>query len=626
MGTWGVLFDRRFLPAFFTQFFGAFNDNFFKNALVILVTYQSASIFGLGPEIIVALSGAIFIVPFFLFSATAGQIADKLSKTKLMVSVKLCEVAIMGVAAYGFLSHQFAALLLALFLMGCHSAFFGPVKYSYLPQAFPKAGDLLAANALFQTGTFLAILLGTIGGGLIVAIKPLGELYVSLGAIGVAIIGLLFSLRVHPVPSPCPDLTIDWNPLAPTSKVIRDTMNDQNLFLSILGISWFWFFGAAMLSLFPIFCKSVLGADERVTTLFLALFSVGIGLGSMLAKKISGARIELGLVPFGSFGLSFFTLMLWASSPIRLPVPGADFLSLGSFVFQSWSWPICLALFGLSLSGGLFIVPLMTFIQEHGDPQKLSRIIASNNVLNAAAMVLAALLLMGFFAARISVPTIFFFLALMNLAVACFIYLRMPEFLLRFLALLLAHCIYRIHIRHGDRIPERGACILASNHVTYVDFLIIAACCRRPVRFVMDHTFQRLPLLGWLFRHGKVIVIAQAKENPLVLEQAFKAVAEELRAGHVVCIFPEGRLSRDGKLSPFRRGIQRALETTPVPVVPLALEGLWGSVFCKGKGLRDFFPGFRWRPSIEFRVGNVMQAHEVTPEKLQDQVGKLLLH
>lgn len=602
---------------------GGFNDNFFKNALVILITYQSASLWGFSSEQLVVLCGGLFILPYFLFSATAGQIADRLEKAQLIVAVKVFEIAIMAVAAYGFLHHQIGLLLIALFLMGVHSTIFGPVKYSYLPQLMHEESELIATNALFQMGTFLAILLGTISGGLAIASKPNGELITSIAAIALAILGLLFSLAVLPTGARNSKLKIDLNPITPTWHVFRETVKHRDVFLSILGISWFWFFGSAMLSLFPSYGKNVLHGSEHVVTFFLALFSIGIGAGSMLCQRLSGDRLEIGLVPFGSLGLTLFTFDLFFATP-NFSLPPGTFVSLSELLFQHGGWRIAIDMLGISISGGLFIVPLMTLIQQRGDKSLLSRIIASNNILNALAMVLAAILLMAFFAFGLSIPTIFAILAVINLLVMMIIYRVMPEFTLRFAQWIFAHSIYRIHAQNLEKIPEKGACVLICNHMSYVDWIIIQGCCRRPIRFVMDHMFLKIPFVGFLFRDAKVIPIAQARENAELKELAFKRVSEELRAGEVVCIFPEGKLSRDGKLNPFRGGIERILQDTPVPVVPIALDGLWDSIFSKNPDKSKFKNLYRWGKRLDFIVGDPMHPEEVSAASLDKRVRELL--
>lgn len=624
MSTMRLFQDRRFWPIFFTQLAGAFNDNFFKNALVILITFQSASLWGLSSAQLVVLAGGVFILPFFLFSATAGQLADRFEKRHLIIAVKIFELAIMGAAAYGFLTHHFSFLLGALFMMGMHSTLFGPVKYSYLPQLLDVEADLVAANAFFQSGTFLAILLGTISGGIAISLS-LGETITSISAITIAIVGFGFSLFVLPTCQGQRDLRIEWNPVTPTARVFRETFRNRQIFLAILGISWFWFYGAAMLSLFPGFGKTVVHGNEHVVTFFLALFSIGIGAGSLMCKRLSGDKLELGLVPFGSLGLTIFAVDLYFASPSREAAPDAA-ASLGflEFLASPGGFRIAVDLSLMAFSGGLYIVPLMTFVQQRANKTLLSRIIASNNILNSAAMVIASVLLMILLGMGWTIPALFLLLAGLNFLVALYIYRVMPEFTLRFVVWSLTHLIYRLRARGQQFIPEHGPCVLIANHITYVDWLFIQAFSRRPIRFVMDHMFLKLPLVGFLFRDAKVIPIAQAKENATLKEVAFQKVKAELEAGNLVCIFPEGRLTRDGKLGIFRGGIERVIQETPVPVVPIALTGLWDSVFSKNPGVSRV--GFlrNWGKRVDLAAGPAIPPAEVNVERLEREVRALL--
>lgn len=619
-----ILKERRFLSAFTTQFLGAFNDNFFKNALVILIAYRSVTVFGITPEKIIVIAGGIFILPFFLFSALAGKIADEVDKAQLMRWVKLFEVFIMLIAWMGFVTHAFGLLLFTLFLMGVHSSIFGPVKYSYLPRVMLTEGELLAANSLFQMGTFLAILLGTILGGVAVSYQPSGEFIAGLGGVIIAILGLVASLFVPSVkPLNSKRSSFTWNFWDPIFEVFRELRKDRTLFLSVIGVSWFWFFGAALLSILPTLGSKVLGASEGVTTSFLAVFSLGIGFGSILCKRLSGDRIELGLVPIGSIGLSLFSADLYFAT-LAIGPANAELSNFWSFLARSGAWRVLLDLLGLAVAGGLFIVPIMTLIQSRSNPGKVSRVIAGNNVMNSAAMVGAAIVLLVLLGSGISIAQIFLVLAVLNLIVAAYVYLLMPEFTLRFLAWILSRTIYQVKIHGLDNLPKSGSCFVAANHVSYVDWLFLFAASRRPIRFVMDHTFLKIPLLGWLFRHAKVIPIAQSKENPKLLDEAFAKISQELQLGNIVCIFPEGRLTRDGKLGVFRGGVQRALARDPVPVVPVALHGLWTSIFSRNPDVDRLRLWRSWRRPVTLTFGEPLLPEQASTEAIEAAVTKLL--
>src|SRR6266478_7682337 len=575
-----LLSERRFAPFFWTQFLGAANDNVYKNALVIFVAFQAATLTAISSNDLVNIAAAVFIAPFVLFSATAGQLADKYEKSRLIRFVKLFEIAIMVIGAIGFYRRDLPLLFLALGLMGVHSTIFGPVKYAILPQTL-KSDELVGGNGLIEMGTFVAILLGEIVGGLVIAIKPDGPLYAGATAIAIAVAGYVVSRGIPKTPSVAPDLRINWNPFTETWRNLRFAQGNRVVWLSMLGISWFWFYGATYLTQFANFRREVLGGDEHVATMMLAIFSVGIGAGSLLCERLSGHKVELGLVPFGSIGLSLFAIDLYFAS--RGLQPGG-LAGIEHFVSVHAHWRIVADLVLLGMFGGFYIVPLYALIQERSDPAFRSRIIAANNILNALFMVASAGIALGLLKAGLSIPALFLATGLMNAVVALYIYSLVPEFLMRFLAWLLIHSVYRVDKQGLEQVPETGACVIVCNHVSFVDPIVIAACVRRPVRFVMDHRMFAIPLLNFVFRTMRVIPIASAKEDPGLKERAFEEAAKALRAGEIVGIFPEGRLTDTGDLNVFRPGLQRILEQAPVPVVPMALRGLWGSFFSRAAG------------------------------------------
>ncbi len=580
-----LLRERRFAPFFWTQFLGAGNDNIYKNALIIFVAFQAANLTALDPNALVNLAGAIFIAPFVLLSASAGQIADKYEKSRLIRWIKLFEIVIMVVGLAGFWRHDLTLLFAALGLMGVHSALFGPVKYSILPQHL-RSDELIGGNGLVEMGTFVAILVGTIVGGLVVAIDGTGPVLAGAIAIVVAVAGYGVSRGIPHTPAVAPDLELNWNPFTETWKNLGFAQGNRVVWLSMLGISWFWYYGAIFLAQFAGFARDTLGGNEHVVTLLLALFSVGIGIGSLLCERLSGRKVELGLVPFGSIGLTLFAVDLWfASRDLHASAPGG----LETFLASSAHWRVAADLVLIGLFGGFYIVPLYALIQERSAPSHRSRIIAANNILNAVFMVVSAGIAIALLGAGLSIPELFLVTGLMNAAVALYIYGLVPEFLMRFLAWLLVHTVYRVDKEGLEHIPDEGACILVCNHVSYVDAVVIAACVRRPVRFVMDHRIFRVPLLSFIFRTMRTIPIAPAKEDAAMKDRAFEEAAQALAAGEIVGIFPEGRLTENGELNAFRPGVQQMIATTPVPVVPLALRGLWGSFFSRsyeGKAMR----------------------------------------
>ncbi len=611
-----LLREKRFAPFFWTQFLGAGNDNVYKNALVIFVAFQAATLTAFSSNDLVNIAAAVFIAPFMLFSATAGQLADKYEKSRLIRLIKTFEIAIMIVGAVGFYRRDLVLLFAALGLMGVHSTLFGPVKYAILPQHL-RNDELVGGNGLVEMGTFVAILLGEIVGGLVIAIKPEGPLLAGATAIAIAIAGYLVSRGIPETPAVAPQLRINWNPFTETWRNLRFAHGNRVVWLAMLGISWFWFYGATYLTQFANFTKDVLGGDEHVATLLLAIFSIGIGVGSLMCERLSGHKVEIGLVPFGSIGLSVFAIDLYLASRNLAP---QGLAGIGAFFAVSAHWRVIADLVLIGVFGGFYIVPLYALIQERSEPAFRSRIIAANNILNAIFMVASAGIALALLKAGLSIPQLLLVTGLMNAVVAIYIYLLVPEFLMRFLAWLLVHTVYRVDKEGLERIPAEGPCVIVCNHVSFVDAIVIAACVRRPIRFVMDHRIFRMPLLNFVFRTMRTIPIAPAKEDAAMKERAFAEAAAALRAGEVVGVFPEGKLTDTGELNPFRPGLQRILEQAPAPVVPMALRGLWGSFFSRsdrGHAMRKIRGLFS---RIALVAGPPVPPERATPEYLQQNV------
>jgi 1-acyl-sn-glycerol-3-phosphate acyltransferase len=616
-----LLGQRRFAPFFLTQFLGAFNDNVYKNALVILAAFHAASLTSLSPDVLVNAAAALFILPFFLFSATAGQLADKYDKARIIRLVKLLEVVIMVIGSLGFIRQSLPLLLGALFLLGLHSAVFGPIKYAILPQTLHEQ-ELVGGNALVETGTSLAILIGTILGGVLIATQLGTTVWVPVTVIGLAVAGLIASQFIPSAPPVAPELKINWNPLTETWRNLKFTYGNRTVFLSVLGVSWFWLYGLVFLSQFPNYAKVTLGGSEHVVTLLLTIFSVGIGLGSLLCERMSGHKVELGLVPFGAIGLTLFALDLAFATPSGA-VANAG-LSIGQFLALEGSWRVLLDLAMIGLFGGFYIVPLYALIQSRSERSHQSRVIAGNNILNALFMVVGAGVSALLLSRGLTIPQLFLVVALMNAAVAVFIFSLVPEFLMRFLAWLLVKAVYRVKATGLEHIPEEGPAVIVCNHVSFADPVVVMGLSPRPIRFVMDHQIFRTPVLGFIFRTTRAIPIAPKKEDEALMEQAFAEVSKALAAGELVGIFPEGHITKDGEILPFRPGISRILADRPVPVVPMALQGLWGSFFSKIAGRAMTRP---LRRGIFNRIGLVVDTpvppEQASPEFLQAKVSSL---
>ena len=621
-----LLRQRRFAPFFWTQFCGAANDNLFKFAFTVMVTYQlqvswlPASLAGL-------VIGALFILPYVLFSATSGQLADKWDKTRLIRLVKSLEIAIMLIAAWGFVSGLVPVLLLCTFLMGLHSTLFGPVKFAYMPQVLSER-ELTGGNGMVEMGTFVAILLGQVAGGLLVAVPAVGHAEVAVACVLLALLGRGVAQAIPATPATDPGLKINWNPVSETWRNLRLARENVVVFRSLLGISWMWFFGAVFLSQFPSFAKEVLHGDEKVASLLLVVFSVGIGIGSMLCEVLSRRHVEIGLVPLGAIGMSVFAIDLYFASR---GLPPAEQMGLAAFVAQPAHWHVMADLLLLSLFAGLYSVPMYALIQMRSQPTHRARIIAANNILNALFMIGSSVIAGALLGAGFSIPQVFLFVVLANAVVAGYIFLLVPEYLLRFVAWVMSRFVYRFKVRGDEHLPVTGAAVLACNHVSFVDAVLLMAASPRPIYFLMDHRIFRAPLLGTLFRLAKAIPIAPQKEDPAAYEAAFERAAQVLREGDLLAIFPEGGITRDGQLQPFKGGIVKILQRAQadglsVPVVPLALTHLWGSFFSRieqGDAMvRPFRRGLFNRVGLE--VGAPMAPAGLSPESLREQVAVLL--
>jgi len=616
-----LLAQRRFAPFFWTQFLGAGNDNLFKFAFTVMVTYQ-LHVSWLPPEMAGLVIGALFILPFLLFSATSGQLTDKIDKTKMIRFVKWFEIAVMALAAYGFVTAHVPVLLLCVFLMGLHSTLFGPVKFAYMPQHLNER-ELTGGNGMVEMGTFVAILLGSLIGGVLVVVPQVGAQYIAWACLGVAVLGRVTAQFVPPTPATDPGLTINWNPFTETWRNLKLAHENRAVFRSLLGISWMWFFGAVFLSQFPSFSKEVLHGDANVASLLLVVFSIGIGIGSLLCEMLSRRHVEIGLVPLGAIGMSVFAIDLYFASR-GLPAPAVPY-SVSAFVAQPAHWRVMTDLLLLSLFAGIYSVPMYALIQLRAQPTHRARIIAANNILNALFMIVSSVLVGALLAMHFTIPQVFLITGVLNAIVAFYIFMLMPEYLLRFIAFVATRLVYRFKLRGDEHIPTEGAAILVCNHVSFVDAVLLMGASPRPIAFLMDHRIFKTPVLGWMFKLAKAIPIAPQKEDPAAYEQAFERARQVLAEGDLLCIFPEGGITRDGQLGEFKGGIMKILETNPVPVVPLALQNLWGSFFSRMGGAAMTHPfrrGFLSR--VGLIAGPALAADQVSPGALKERVAALL--
>lgn len=611
-----LLTQKRFLPYFITQFLGAFNDNIFKNVLLLFVAFASVDTLPISSNLFINLAAGLFILPFFLFSALAGVLADKYEKSWFIRKVKLLEVVIMSLGAIGFIYESYAILLLLLFLMGTQSAFFGPVKYALLPQQL-ESKELVSGNALVETGTFLAILIGTLGAG-IIASEENSKLIAAVCIVTFAGLGYLASYFIPEAPSNAPDLKVKWQPITLTRQTLAIAKKDRPTFQALMAISWFWFLGATYLTQFPNFTKVYLNGTESAVAFLLALFSVGIAIGSLACDKLSNHRIEIGIVPMGSLGISIFGFLMAVSIPDALP----DFDSFKSFVSYSELWPLFAYLLLLGMSGGIFIVPLYSLMQFRAKPTERAQVIAGLNIYNSLFMVGSAVLGIVFLSVlQLSIPQLFALLAVFNTLVMFALFYQVPIYAFRFFTWVVTHTMYRVKHKNLHNLPEKGGALIVCNHVSYMDALLLSAVCPRLIRFVMEEDYAKLPPLRRFLKRAGVIPISATNRSSI--RNAFKEVERALHEGHIVCIFPEGKLTSDGEVAEFMRGMELIIRRSPVPVIPMALKGLWGSYFSRFKGSACKGLPNRFWTKIEIEAGRPILPKDTSCETLRQSVAEL---
>ncbi|MCQ8818708.1 MFS transporter [Pseudoalteromonas agarivorans] len=615
----GLLSSKRFLPLFVTQFLSAMNDNVYKQSVLILLVFQAAT---LGDGALYSnLAAGLFILPFFLFSGMAGQLAEKTEKSKLIRLVKFCEIPIMVIGAASIFTQYVWLMLTTVFFMGLQSTFFGPLKYSILPQHVAP-NELTKANGLVESATFVAILIGTIFGTYYIT-QTTGPTIISIAVLVLAVLGF-FSSRFIPISQANnPNLHFTYNIFSSTKNVFK-ALNAQteSVGKSVLGISWFWLIGAVILTALPNYVKHVMGGDELVVTSALVVFSLSIAVGSLLCEKLSRSRIELGIVPFGAILITLFLYLLSQEPAISQYIaPSENLLTLkqvlntGDMVWH-FVW-----MAGIGIASGFYTVPLYALIQQRTEEASRSRVIAANNVLNALLMVGSAILsIVTLSVLEWHISSLLLLLAGLNLLISIYIYTKVPEFFLRFVIYILAICMYRVRTKRHENIPSEGAAVIVANHVSFVDWMFILATSPRPIRFMVFAPIYYSKALHWLFKMAKAIPIDSEKANPKAFAKAFDEVAAALERGELVGIFPEGKLTSNGEMDMFRRGIERIIARTPVPVVPVHLGGLWGSMFSRKAKWQ--LPRLKWS-LVSVSVGEPIEAEQVSANYLHEQVSAL---
>ncbi len=581
-----LLKSRRFLPLFVTQSLGAFNDNVFKNAIVFLVTFSMAQQTGINAPLMVAAAAGVFIFPFFLFSASAGQIADKYDKAWLIRILKLTEIAIMLVASLGFLLGNVWFLLVVLFLMGTQSTFFGPIKYGILPEQL-SSDELIAGNAWVQSGTFIAILLGTVAGKLV--LDDLGVYLVSTVILVVAVFGW-FSARFIPSTGPAaPDLEIDYNPFTSTWEMLRYAKSQKNIFLIILAISWFWFIGATFLTEITPFAKEVLGGDQNLATLLLVLFSVGMALGSLLCNSMLKGEVHATFVPLGALGMTIFAIDLFLASR-SFTAGGSELITVSQFLDHFRGWRVVVDIIFIAISAGIYIVPLNTMLQYHSKEGHRARNIAANNIFNALFMVASALGVVLMLSLKLTIPQIFLVIALLNGMVAIYITRLLPGALARSFVAWLLQMFYRVEVTGLKNLADAGERVLiVSNHQSFLDAALIAAYVPEDLTFAINSNVAKNRLVKFFLSMARTIPIDPL--NPL----STRTLIDAVKRGDKVVIFPEGRITRTGAMMKVFEGPGMVADKAQAMIVPVRLDGAQYTPFSRllGKVKIRWFPKIR---------------------------------
>lgn len=593
-----LLRTRRFLPLFITQFLGAFNDNLFKNALVALVTYRLVSEAGEAGQVHVILAGAFFILPFFLFSATAGQLADKYDKAMLAQYTKLGEIFIMLVASAAFLLSNIWFLQFVLFCLGVQAAFFGPIKYALLPQHL-REEELISGNAYIEAGTFLAILLGTIVGNLLGATASMDMLLCAL-MMACAFAGYVSSLRIPAAAAPVPELEVGWNLWRETWRIVGMSRRRRDVFLSILGNSWFWFVGATFLSQLPTYTKDMIHGDETVFALLLTMFSVGIAVGSFLCNKLLRGQIQATYVPPAALALSVFALDLYFASSHTPQAAGLALFTASQFLQHVASWRILFDLFMIAVSAGVFIVPLYAIMQEMSPPEERARIIAANNIINALFMVGSAIATLVMVKFQFTIPQIFLTVSILNAFVAIYICKLLPDALIRSIARFVLGVLYRVDVKGLEHYEAAGdRVLLVANHTSFLDAALIAAYLPEKITFAVNTHIAR----QWWIKPFLSLVDAYPLDptNPL----ATKSLIEAIRSNRKCMIFPEGRITITGSLMKIYEGPAMIADKSRAMVLPIRIDGAQYTPFSRLRGKVRM----RWFPRITLTVLPPRQFH-----------------
>ncbi len=620
-----MLGQRRFGPFFLAQFLSSANDNLLRFSLTLLVSL-GWPMGGLGLPLGLSgpLIGLLFLVPFVLCSAVIGPWVDRQDKAWLIRRLKGAEVLLMALAAFGLWQAQAWALLGSVFGMGVYSACLGPAKFAYLPQVM-RARELMGANGLVMAGHFASMLLGHVAGLTLLDQGSSGASWIALLCLGLAVLGWLVSLGMPAAPSPLAGQSAEGNPLVGLAQSLEVARRDPTVFQALIALGWMWFIGAFYLFQFPVLARDVLGGSPSVGVLLLAVFAGGLLVATLFCELMSRRNVELGLVLIGAMGMGSFGGDLYFSTHAWRLVAGAPALSVGDFWAHEGSGRLLYDLFRLSLGLGLFGMPLYAFIQWRAQPGQCARLMALGNVLSAVflsagCLVAGALLWMG-----LSLPHLFLAGAVLNTGAVIFFFAAMPEALVRLTVMAVTRFFYLMRLRGEAQWPMQGAALMVCNHVTVIDVMFVAMLGPRQVLMLVDPKVMKTKGLGWFYRRIPAVGLVSAAVDPVAHAHAIDCARQALDHGQLVCVFPEGAITPDGQLHPFMDVVPAILEQRQVPVIPAALQKMWGSSFSRiaGEPMRKpFRRGIYNR--IGFLLGPALTAKEATTERLQAEVARLL--
>jgi acyl-[acyl-carrier-protein]-phospholipid O-acyltransferase/long-chain-fatty-acid--[acyl-carrier-protein] ligase len=586
-----LLNTRRFLPLFITQFLGAFNDNTFKNALVILITYRLATLAGLNAQILVTLAAGIFILPFFLFSSVAGQLADKYEKSHLISIIKIIEVFLMVLATLGFYLQSVPLLMSVLFLLGTHATFFGPLKYAILPDAL-RENELIAGNGLIEAGTFLSILLGTMFGGLLI-LHQYGEYIISAIVLVIAITGWIASLFIPKAENYDHTLKVNYNIIKETFTLLQYSKKRWDLFLAILGISWFWLIGATFLSEFPVFAKEILHANENVVTFFLTLFSIGMALGSLFCNKLLQGKVHATYVPLGALGITLFMVDLYFAAANVKVITTGELTGLSQFLHTFNGWRITIDLLLISICGGLYTVPLYAILQHRSEKEHRARVIASNNVMNALFMVFAAIGTVLMLKLGFTITQVFLTIAIVNAGVAIYICKLLPDIFIKGFFHWILKLLYRVKITGLENYRNAGErVVIIANHTSFIDAILLATFLPDKLTFAVNTITAKKWWIKFFLRMVDAYPIDPT--NPMAIKSLIEFVQQDKKC----VIFPEGRLTMTGALMKIYEGPGLIADKSNATLLPIRIQGAQFTPFSRLRGKVRI----RWMPTITITI------------------------